>query len=239
MIDPSQLHRRGEGLIAEAAQLSEDLKKLQEMIGILTAGFNFFDKKGRDEQLDVRAGEYPYIPYDLGMFLEVFMELKDILAKDPHYRVRDPKLAHRKLKFLEVGCGVGRNLFLLKHAESLRYKTVHGIEIVPRYVELARQFYHLEENVFQADAMQFDYSSYDIVYFYRPFSEEKLERRFELRVLRHLKPGAYVVSGLGLVITKPKDMEPTDSFRIWRKDLPARVNGSTKTTRETKTRKGH
>ena len=44
------------------------------------------------------------------------------------------------------------------------------------------------------DAMTFDYSGFDVIYFYRPFRDSTLEAALERRIWRQAKPGAAVLA---------------------------------------------
>jgi len=213
----SQLDTTGEAERLRQTRQAMDLKRHEEMLSIVSSAFDFFDERAKADSPKMRQGSFQYIAYDLGMFLKMILDLKAILSRDPHYHDEDPAAAYRPIKFLEVGCGIGRNLFLLKHAKGLNFETVHGIDIVPEYLAEARRLYHLDKNVMQADALEFDYRPYDVVYFYRPFEDEAMELRFEDRIVEQLRPGGYVLNGLGFETELPMNFEPTEHWRIWRK----------------------
>lgn len=213
----SQLETTGEAEHLRQMRQANDLKRHEEMLGIVSSAFDYFDERAKADSPKMRKGSFQYIAYDLGMFLKMILDLKEILALDPHYHDEDPASAYRPIRFLEVGCGIGRNLFLLKHAKGLNFATVHGIDIVPEYLQEARRLYQLDENVIQADALEFDYTSYDVIYFYRPFEDEAMEMRFEQRIVDQLRPGGYVLNGLGFETELPMNFEPTEHWRIWRK----------------------
>ena len=87
-------------------------------------------------------------------------------------------------RFLDVGCGVGRNMAL---AYALGWQ-VAGIERHAPYVSAARELLP-EATVYCDDARDVDSFDADLVYLYRPARADDLERRLEEHVLAHLGPG--------------------------------------------------
>ena len=142
-------------------------------------------------EVEVDDGSYHYIPYQLDGVVELLLELAKILPDDPDFRHSHQPI--RPLSLVEVGCGIGRNLNLFTHQQIIPLTKAVGFDIVPEYVETAKTLYGLGEEVFVQDAMTFDYKGFDIIFFYRPFSDEKLEAEFEEYLLEHTKPGAIII----------------------------------------------
>ncbi|MEP5731623.1 MAG: class I SAM-dependent methyltransferase [Sulfitobacter sp.] len=136
-------------------------------------------------------GSFQYIPYDLSGFAAVLIKLADLLPDDPDFRHSRQPI--RPLSFCEVGCGIGRNLNIVKNQEILPVAKAVGFDIVPEYIETAQRLYDLGEDVFVHDAMAFDYGGFDLVFFYRPFSDDKLEAKFENHLIDSVKSGAVII----------------------------------------------
>lgn len=126
---------------------------------------------------------YGYIPINLGGYIQCLLQLKKYTKV-------------RSAKFLEIGCGYGRNLIIAKAAG---YHNVHGIEINKSMVDIGKKQFGLEKEIVKADALKFDYSEYDIVYFYRPLCNKKLEYELESRVIEQIPIGGYIITMLALL----------------------------------------
>ena len=76
-------------------------------------------------------------------------------------------------------------------ARLLGFESV-GIDLVPGYVRLASEIF--PECKFEvANALEFDYSLFDVVYYHVPFFEERLLIELESRIERQVAPGAHLV----------------------------------------------
>lgn len=140
---------------------------------------------------DLPDGSFHYIPYQLGNFADMILELAEYLPDDPDFKhSRQPV---RPLTFVEVGCGIGRNLNIIRAQPLVPIAKAMGFDIVPQYIEVARQLYGLGENVFVDDALTFDYGGFDLIFFYRPFSEGDLEKKFEEHLIDSAKSGAVII----------------------------------------------
>lgn len=74
-------------------------------------------------------------------------------------------------RFLDVGCGLGNKIWI---AQELGFDAF-GIEINPKYAEIAQGFLGTDRILIQ-DAMAFqDYAKYDVIYFYNPMPSDELE----------------------------------------------------------------
>ncbi len=146
------------------------------------------------EGTDFDPKSFPYVAYDLREFLRVMIELDTLLTDDPDYK--DGKFRYRPIRFLEVGCGPGRNLYVLRNGGLLLWSSIEGIDIVEPYIDAARGFYNLGDSVWQDDALKLDYSPYDVVFSHRPFSDYAAEAEYERRLVGQMKRGAYLVAPL-------------------------------------------
>jgi hypothetical protein len=125
--------------------------------------------------------------------------------------LNDLKKTHprRKVfKFVDLGCGIG-NIVIM--AEAIGFKA-YGVENDPRLENLKKQssWFKFE------DIMETDLNEYDVLYFYRPFQNYKFEDKFEKRIMRDMKVGAYIYP-LGEWPVNKKYFEDYPSYRIYKK----------------------
>ena len=160
------------------------------------------------ETVEANKGSYSYIPIDLDEFFDMIFSLEKILREDPDYKHSDRP--RRPVSFVEVGCGLGRNLHLLRATDRFSMEKIVGFDITPEYVEAGQRYFDLGEDIFVDDALAFDYGGFDVVYFYRPFSDDKMQRKFEKRLLNTMKTGAYIISSLNESLDKSRQLIPKD-----------------------------
>lgn len=114
-------------------------------------------------------GRYPFIPLDISSFLRSILAAKEILRIRNGYEYQP--------KFLEIGCGVGIKLILLKCAYN-----AWGLEINKDYIKKARQI-NGKEKIVCGDALKFkNYGDYKVIYFYRPFADTVKQIELEKRI---------------------------------------------------------
>jgi len=192
-----------------AAQASHEKNK------ILRASLNQIGLSAVSD-VQIKDGSYSYIPIDLDEFFDMMLRLEACLKDDPDYR--HSAKPHRPVSFVEVGCGIGRNLHLLRSTDRFCMEKIVGFDIAPEYVEAGRRYFDLEEDIFVEDAFAFDYGGYDVVYYYRPFSDAAKQKKFEQRVISTMKTGAYIVASLNESLEKSRQLIPKDERgRIWKR----------------------
>lgn len=110
------------------------------------------------------------------------------------------------LRFLDVGCGGGSKVI----AASAMFDVAHGIELDAACVNHAKAFLNRigaeGPQITQADALQFgDYSSYDIIYFYRPMKAGHLALELEDRIVSQVAPGTILIAPLNASMARRSD----------------------------------
>lgn len=104
-----------------------------------------------------------------------------------------------KPKFIDVGCGIGSKVLVALSVGCNAY----GVEYDPEYVEKARRLLEVgtylsseraEKRIIHDDAMNLDYSEYDIIYFYCPFADHEKERELEQHLVSTARPGALILA---------------------------------------------
>ncbi|MEM7057830.1 MAG: class I SAM-dependent methyltransferase [Pseudomonadota bacterium] len=165
------------------------LGHLRDRLFMLQAAYDEIALRGTQKEL-VSPEAHAYIPIDLNEFFEGLFELERILAADPDFD--HPELAHRPARFVDAGCGTGRLVHLLHATDRMNFLDIHGFDLSEKMISLGRERFGLGEKIFVADCLDFDYSGYDVIFFYRPLEDEALEHQFENRIVEQMRKGAYV-----------------------------------------------
>ena len=131
-----------------------------------------FEHQGKEEL------GYPYLRASNRSLVSAIVAIKAIM-----------KPAGDELRFLEVGCGLGTKTELAR----LSGMQAFGIDLLPEYVELAQKIYP-DCKFDHANALHFQYESYDIVYYHVPFFDDHLIRQLEERVLSQVRRGAMMIA---------------------------------------------
>lgn len=174
----------------QVSELATSVPQLLEKITLLQAAVNDFASNGLEEG-DIPEQSHGYIPLDLGEFFASLFALEQVLMLDVDYR--HAELRHRPCTFLEVGCGRGRLVHLLSCTDRFNFDKIHGFDISEPMIKSGQARYGLGNNLFVQDCMTFDYSGYDVVFFYRPLSDDDAQTAFETRLVETLKPGALIL----------------------------------------------
>lgn len=167
-------------------------------------------------QYDPADGAYGYVALDVGDMLESVFELTEVLRNDPDYR--HTELPFRPCAFVEIGCGTGRNVFLLKQIPDIRFDKIIGFDIAAPYIAFGKQLFSLEHDLFVEDCMNFDFGGFDVLQFYRPFIDEQKEIAFEQYLIDSMRRSAYVIGHSVVMLSdSPRLMEVGKSGRIWKR----------------------
>ena len=196
-------------------ELVQRIKGMQDKLKILQTAFS---GTGCNHLQDVEVGDraYEYIPIELDEFFDRLFTLERLLVDDPDYRHHD--VPYRPCSFLEIGCGVGRNVALLSATSRFRFEKIAGFDVVEPYIAAARKYFDLGEQVFVQDCMTFDYGGYDILYFYRPFTDDDQQTAFEKYLVESCKVGSYIIGCLSISLEHSPRLIPKDEERsIWKR----------------------
>lgn len=200
----------------ESLELSvKHMRQLSDKLTILQAAL---DAVGLEEADDIppSQGGFAYIPIEMNEFFEVLFQLEEILSNDADYRHTD--LPHRPLTFIEVGCGIGRNVHVLSATNRFAFEKIDGFDIVEEYIRIGKKHFGDELSLFVEDCMNFDYSGYDVVYFYRPLQDERMQKRFEDYLVKTMKSGAYIIGCFNAKLDKSRRLIRKDEAgRIWKR----------------------
>lgn len=103
-----------------------------------------------------------------------------------------------KLKFLDVGCGIGEKIYLA----SLFGVKSFGLELRKELIAEGKRLFksmgygwHFEtcNQFIQANALKYNYKDFDILYFYCPLFDGNLQVRLENQIAKTAKSGALVL----------------------------------------------
>lgn len=120
-----------------------------------------------------RRLRYPFIPLSIEIVLRDLMFLK--------------KKFQYGATFIDAGCGIG---WVVNLAKACGFNAT-GVEIEPENVDIAKKVFNAD--VRQGDILEWDFSKYDIIYYYWPIIDEKLQKKFENHVEDQMKVGAVLV----------------------------------------------
>ena len=177
----------------------------------------FADLPPEEVKAHEKSGAFKYIPLHHDKFIEqLCIALGLLLAND----------SSKKLKFIDVGCGIGTKLML---AADISYNIVsHGIEINAQYVAKAKKLMECynkkklcgdnvridSENIILGDARKHDFSPYDILYFYCPMLDTAKQVELEAQLYKTAKEGALILANLKKVMdTDDKNHSIKAAFR--------------------------
>lgn len=98
--------------------------------------------------------------------------------------IRD-RLGEGRLKFCDVGSGIGTKLFLADHMGF----EPQGIELNEQYVNISRRLFS-EYSVQHLNALDADFSPYDVVYSYRIAKDDNMQEQVNKHIVDSMKDGA-------------------------------------------------
>lgn len=103
-------------------------------------------------------------------------------------------------EFLDVGCGIGRNLVL---AHYLGWR-VAGVDIHRPYIEAAKELVP-EAELLHSDAFNVSFFDADVVFVNRAMVSAEAQARLQDHVIRRMRPGSLLMLG---TTDPPVDLEP-------------------------------
>lgn len=200
----------------KVSQLERSFESMRTVCGYLDDLITMSHERERDQsskETPAESGRYPYIPFDRSEFTRMLLAVKQLYGEAFNEELSCAhcgSTVHRKRTFVDVGCGLADKVVL---ASKIGYEA-HGIEVDPYLIRTVKQKYTFREcldprcsrvlpdtswredtlTLYPVDAMTFDYSGFDVIYFYRPFSSTPSEAALERRIWKQAKPGAYVIA---------------------------------------------
>jgi len=184
-------------------------RKNTDLLSALTFLVDAIEREPKDK-CDFRPTKdsYRFIPLNIHSFMGA---METVVTHMKKRRVFDRDIPNRPPRgyptFMDAGCGCGTKLVL---ATSFGFES-YGLEIDRKLVRRAKRLFsanisgddhHFLSNrhghmrlpqVITKNVLNWDYSSYDVVFFYRPFEDREKEETFETLVYRQLAKGSYVI----------------------------------------------
>jgi len=156
------------------------------------------------------AREYPFVAMDTRQVFEQIRFVGEQLQLNPD------ESTNRNFKFIDVGCGIG-NILLI--AEQFGFD-VYGIEKDEYPFQVATRLIG-DNRVSQDDIWTYDkYDAYDVIYYFRPFSDREPQLKFEKLIEDNMKVGAILIANHknSDAITKDGRFKKlSERLPIWRK----------------------
>jgi SAM-dependent methyltransferase len=177
-----------------SSKQSTQLKQLTNIVRYLinTQGEN----TSREEQRE--NGSYEFIPQSTHYLLELFTKLPKILNRQKSWY--NNKYDGYTTKFLDAGCGIG-NVLLIAHFVA-GFNFCHGIEYFSETIEQAIKWLGVYPGRYNDHGMKIiqdniltfsDYSKYDVIYYYCPFTNHLKEKEFEERLENEARVGTAII----------------------------------------------
>jgi SAM-dependent methyltransferase len=194
----------------------------------------------------VAAGRHPWIALARPAFVFGLRNVRRLLGDEFEPVVSCPRCGVEEVgspSFVDVGCGVGDKLAL---ASDLGFEA-HGIEVDPAAVRKARRAFRFRVRettaysappllhepgggamtLYPVDARDFDLSGFAVIYFYRPFADDRRQRSLERRIWKQARPGAFVIA-CGALTRPPRsfrelrglDGERPEGMVLYRRTTP-------------------
>jgi len=174
------------------------------LFGVINRFIGYFTRDSQRESVNDPLAEYPFVPMDTRQVYAQLMCARGYL--------RATRGEAGGFSLIDIGCGIGN---VLLFAEMMDFQ-VFGIEkdTFPRQV--AQKLFD-RDTVRPDDIWDFDdFSRFDVIYYFRPFHDGGLQRRFEEYIEDRLRPGGVLIAN-----RKMSDSINTDKrFRRIVPDLP-------------------
>ena len=192
----------------EEITISEREEEQDILFGVINRFIGYFTRQAVPATINDTTREYPFVAMDTRQAYEQIRLARNLLV--------DSGTKPDQLSFIDIGCGIG-NILLL--AEMMGFK-IFGIEKDTASLTTARNLVGAE-SVSQADIWEFDkLDVYDIIYYFRPFCERKLQIAFEQRIENNLKSGGILIANrkMGEAINTDHRFKRLDpDWPVWQK----------------------
>ena len=186
--------------------LNEREEELDVFFGTINRFIGYFTRDSQRLSGNDTSKEYPFVAMDTRQAYEQLKLAKDYLREAGRFKTG--------LKFMDIGCGIG-NVMLM--AELMDFM-VYGIEKDEVPCQIAQQLLG-EDLVAQADIWDFKrFNEFDIIYYFRPFSDKKLQTRFEKLIEEELKPGGILIANRKMgdeIADDPRFTKLSPRWPVW------------------------
>ncbi|MBA3016458.1 MAG: class I SAM-dependent methyltransferase [Proteobacteria bacterium] len=153
------------------------------LFGVINRFIGYFTHDSQRQSENDPESEYPFVAMDTRQVYAQIACVRQALAESGQHSQDRPA-------FLDIGCGIGN---VLLFADQMEFD-VYGLEKDPFPCSVAIKI-HGPERVALQDIWEFEgYSRFDVIYYFRPFHDGALERRFERFIEEQLKPGGILIA---------------------------------------------
>lgn len=178
------------------------------LFGVINRFIGFFTQDSQRQSENDPESEYPFVAMDTRQVYDQVSCAHQALSK--------AKPDNEHPSFLDIGCGIGN---VLLFAEQMEFD-VYGLEKDPFPCSVAIKI-HGSERVVQQDIWEFDdYSRFDVIYYFRPFHDGVLQRRFERFIEDQLKSGGILIANRKMdhgIDNDPRFHRLHPTLPIWQK----------------------
>jgi len=137
-----------------------------------------------DDGHNEALGAYPFIPLPFSIFCAHLSQAKEVF-QDSHGTIPI-------IKFLDIGCGPGTKILL---AREMGFDS-WGLEINEQHKTSAEKLY-IGGRIIWQDGRKFSgYNNFDILYFYRPMFDSKLQAKLQKQIYGTMRVGAVIIAEL-------------------------------------------
>ena len=178
------------------------------LFGVINRFIGYFTRDSQRQSQNDPESEYPFVPMDTRQVYDQVKFVRDLLA-DTHPQETAPT-------FLDIGCGIGNVLLfaeLMDFAVSGLEKDEHPCSIATRLIG--------PEHIARQDLWEYDdYHTFDVIYYFRPFHDGAMERRFERYIEDQLRPGGVLIANRKMsqeIDTDPRFNRLHPTMPIWQK----------------------
>lgn len=186
--------------------LNEREEELDVFFGTINRFIGYFTRDSQRLSANDTSKEYPFVAMDTRQAYEQLKLVRDYLRGAGRFKAG--------LRFIDIGCGIG-NVMLM--AELLDF-AVYGIEKDEVPFQVAVKLLG-EELVAQDDIWEFErFGDFDVIYYFRPFSDQGLQTRFEKMVEDELKPGGILIANRKIgqeIDNDPRFTRLTERWPVW------------------------
>ena len=184
--------------------LNDQEEERDVFFGVINRFIGYFTRDSIHHTANDTTLEYPFVPMDTRQAYDQ-IKLAQRLVLTP------------KPTFMDVGCGIG-NVMLM--AELMDFE-VYGIEKDEYPFKIAQKLMG-KELVAQDDIWAFDrFDQFDVIYYFRPFSEKSLQYKFEALMEEKLKSGGILIANRKMNM----DIDENPKFKRIDEMMPVWVKG--------------
>ena len=177
--------------------------------GIINRFIGYFSRQSQKETRNQADIEYPFVAMDTRQMFDQIKFAFDYLT------------AAKKsgtFSFLDIGCGIGNAMLV---AEQIGFD-VYGFEKDEFPFRIACELMGANK-VTQEDIRHYDkYEQFDLIYYFRPFSDGQLMREFEKMIEDRIKPGGILIANRkmsNVIDTDSRFVRLSPDMPIWRKEI--------------------